>query len=94
MAKVACEGRGKNILGRENAIIQVLKAKKVYFTVVQDGFGVKSIWGISGRQDWKCSLKLYCRDKFNSYLLSTCHILCLMGGARDKIVDRQAGPFS
>lgn len=49
VAKVAYEGRGKNIPGRENAIIQVLKAKKVYFTVIQGDFGVKSIWGISGK---------------------------------------------
>lgn len=49
VARVACEGRGKAMPDRENGIVQVIKAKKVCFTVVQGGFGIWSIWEIS---DW------------------------------------------
>lgn len=40
VARVACEGRGKAMPGREDGIIQVMKAKKACFTVVQGGFGI------------------------------------------------------
>lgn len=43
VASMAYAGRGKNIPGRENGIIQVMKAKKAYFTVVQSDFGVKLV---------------------------------------------------